>query len=131
MKNRWLMLVLLSIMTGCVVVVIVALWLTPVSGVTKENFDRIEVGMTRAEVEVILGSKAIARIRQRRDIFCFGNFWRDAESGAEAGIEFDAEDHVRGKEWWPGVLDQRTTWERFLDLMPGRPKRLRPVNVVL
>ncbi len=49
--NRWL---LLGLLIACIVGValVVLAWL-PRPGVNKENFDRIEIGMTRVEVEAI------------------------------------------------------------------------------
>jgi hypothetical protein len=49
---------LLVALAGLAVVVaagVIALWPTRPNRVTRENYDRIQIGMTRAEVEAILG----------------------------------------------------------------------------
>jgi hypothetical protein len=49
---------LLVVLAGLAVVVaagVVVLWPRPPSRITRENYDRIRAGMTRAEIETILG----------------------------------------------------------------------------
>jgi hypothetical protein len=67
-KNRWLLLGLLLASIVGVVLLVLAL-LPPSPGVTKVNFDRIEVGMTRAEVEVILGGSWSLVLHFDQDVF--------------------------------------------------------------
>ena len=59
MRRRKLLIVL--VLAGLTVVVVMAgavvLWPQPPSRITRENFDRIKEGMSRAEVEAILGSQ--------------------------------------------------------------------------
>ena len=72
LKYRWLLFGLSLLMAACVVVVALALLLPPQSGVTKENFDRIQIGMTRAEVEQIFGipglGQTVFKAVQNRDV---------------------------------------------------------------
>lgn len=92
--------------------------LPPNPGVTKNNFDRIQEGMTRAEVEAILG-KPVLRFD---NAFSTGtaifrsNHWR-GDDGAEASISFLSEnlmeDKVTQKTWTPSketVFDKLCRW---------------------
>jgi len=54
-KKRWL-LVAACLASLIVVPTVVTALLPPGPGTTKANFDRVEVGMTKAEVEAILGA---------------------------------------------------------------------------
>jgi hypothetical protein len=71
--------------------------LPPSPGVTRANFDRIEKGMTRAEVEEILGEKGdwrwIVQDREEKSEWA----WR-ANDGPEAVINFEM-DCVTEKQW--------------------------------
>ncbi len=57
MQRRTLKWLLAGVAAACVALAaaLAALWAQPPSRITRENFDRIHVGMTRAEVEAILG----------------------------------------------------------------------------
>ena len=93
--------------------------LPPRPGVTKENFDRIEVGMTRAEVEVILGGPAGPAFRRRsRDE------WDSNENDDSVAIRFDNNDRVLEKHWL-GMPDERTAFDKLLDRLPWRKKPSR------
>jgi outer membrane protein assembly factor BamE (lipoprotein component of BamABCDE complex) len=131
LKNRFLLIVLLLVMTACVVVVVLAYVLAPQAGVTKENFDRIEIGMTRAEVQKILGHKTAGYYISRfhADLH---NTWEDEYSDDRARLEFDANDCVTEMHWLPGELpDERTAWEKLLDRLPWRERSRRPKLEVL
>ena len=69
-------------------------------GVTKANFNRIECGMTRAEVEAILGRAA--NMRSEEEPFGVQNgaadIWRNPD-GSGAEIEFGDSDTVVNKDW--------------------------------
>jgi hypothetical protein len=54
MRRRTLLLVLAGL--AVVAAGVVVLWPAPPSRITRENYDRIRVGMSRVEVEAILGS---------------------------------------------------------------------------
>jgi hypothetical protein len=128
------------LMAACVMVGLLALWLPSRSGVTKDNFERIETGMSRADVEKILGGKAddrgdvvLARSGLQIDILGLNppssEGWGNPETGDVALVEFDDAGHVRAKAWWPSNwIDDRTPWEKLLDRLPWREKRF-PVPV--
>lgn len=124
-KRRWLWLGLLVAAIAGVVLTVLAL-LPPRPGITKENFDRIEEGMTRPEVEAILGGPANV------DLMWFPDEWENRATGDLAIIRFDQESRVSSKQWdgWP---DDRTVWQNLLDHIPGRepPPRARPRLITL
>jgi hypothetical protein len=74
--------------------------LPPSTGVTKANFDRIQGGMTLAEVKEIFGRKAdesmryvaYGKVKQETE-----RIWA-ADDGSAAFVEF-RDDCVTGKEW--------------------------------
>ena len=73
------------------VALVVLAMLPPQPGVTKANFDRIEVGMTRVEVDDLFGGKEpLERIDQ-------GWVWA-ADDGSEAYVGF-AGGGVAAKNW--------------------------------
>jgi hypothetical protein len=127
-KNHVLLIGLALLMTACVVTVAVVYLLPPKPGVAKENFDRIEVGMTRAEVEKLFGGKANG-FHRLRPYNPSPDSWEDDETGEGAELEFDANDCVKAMQWFPNDWpDERTVWEKFLDRLPWRerPRRPRP-----
>ncbi len=111
-KNRWL---LLGLLLACIVgvVLLVLALLPPRPGVTKKNFDRIKVGMARAEVEAIFGGPPKG---------LFGMHFQDDASGDSAIITFDDNDLVASMLWGPNLHDDRTLWEKLLDRLPWREK---------
>jgi hypothetical protein len=125
-KTRWLLLgLLLACLVGVALVVLALLPSRP--GITKENFDRIEEGMTRAEVEAIFGGPA-NRANPWPNLANNPNEWEDETSGASAIINFDENNRVSSKQWWPDGPDERTVWQKMLDRLPWRekPPRRRP-----
>jgi hypothetical protein len=76
-KRRWL---LLGLSAGMLLLSVggVLYWLlTPRTSITQENFERIQIGMTAAEVHEILGGPPRNETRQ---IFVEpGNWWRSNE----------------------------------------------------
>jgi hypothetical protein len=92
-------------------------------GVTRENFDRIEIGMTRAEVEAILGPPT--------DFFTGWPFpepnepiWEN-DRADEGQIQFDEDSRVKAKDWHE-MPDDRGVFERLMDLLPWRERPVRP-----
>jgi hypothetical protein len=97
--------------------------LPPIPGVTKANFDRIEVGMTKTEVQAILGSDSqpapfmfggtstmVAALST-----CNAEAWcRD--DGAWARIIFDNADVVISKDWIDSSENTLETIRRWLHL---------------
>src|SRR4051794_959890 len=59
MRKRLLLSAAALVAIACVVLLVLAM-LPPRPGVTKANFDRIEIGMTRSEVEIIFGEPSEA-----------------------------------------------------------------------
>src|SRR5215831_4466375 len=128
-KNRCLLVVLGLLMAACVVVVVYLL--PPQSGVTKGHFDRIEIGMARSEVEKILGKST--QYYRSRFLPAFHNTWEDDDSGDRARLEFDANDCVTAKQWWPNEWpDDRTVWDKLLNGFPWcekTPRTRSPVTI--
>jgi hypothetical protein len=118
-KTRWLLLGLLLASIVGVVLVVLAL-LPPRPGVTKENFDRIQNGMTRAEVAEILGDEP----GRRQDHLAL---WESDDAGDLVLIGFDDADRVHVKNWL-GIPDERTPFEKLLDRLPWR-SRPREVEI--
>jgi hypothetical protein len=67
-------------------------------GVTKANFDRIEYGMKKAEVEEIFGNDGVPMLLGGEEVKG-ERFW-DGEDGLGAHITFSNE-RVDGKFWCP------------------------------
>jgi hypothetical protein len=110
--NRWL---LFGFLLACTVgVALIALAWLPRPGINKQNFDRIEVGMTQAEVEAIFGGPPTWKP--------VGNRAEWANDGAYdcATIDFDEDGRVMRTAWQD--LDERTPFEKFLDRLPWREK---------
>ena len=68
--------------------------LPPSPGVTKANFDRIEIGMTRAEVEEIFGRKGVDNRERDRAVWFSG-----ANDVVTDTVVWFKEDCVVGKVW--------------------------------
>src|SRR5258707_1119920 len=93
MKKKW-WLITAAIVAGCIGLLVgIAALFPPPPAVTKENFDRIEVGMTRAQVEAIFGKPGTP------DAWDGGRSWTwENEVNEEAAIDF-AHDKVAQKRW--------------------------------
>jgi hypothetical protein len=118
MKKKW-WIIAIATLAGCIGLAFVIPALRPSrASLTKENFDRIEIGMSRAEVEAILGPPAAAWLG--------APIW-ESDLADEAIIRFDKENRVKAKHWdeWP---DDRTLLEKVMDQLPWRerPVRQRP-----
>ncbi len=88
--KRLLLLASLPLTVAAILGVVVML--TPRPGVTKANYDRIEIGMKQSEVEAILGKPTV-------DSFGYGwSDWNGPSGGAWACILF-REDIVIQKGW--------------------------------
>ena len=86
------------IVAVCVCVTLAFIATVPNPGVTKENFDRIEIGMTRAEVEEIFGGKGPPS-GGINDGVKTGERWDSEEGKESAFIVFSDNDIVVEKEW--------------------------------
>jgi hypothetical protein len=100
MTKKRLLLIASLPLTIAVILGILAM-LPPSPGVTKANFDRIEKGMTRAEVEEIFGREGQRSFMRRPGL---DGFRWDGEGKTIASIWL-ANDCVSEKEWhvseWP------------------------------
>jgi hypothetical protein len=112
-KKHFLLIVALPLsiaVTLCVLAMI-----PPRPGVTKANYDRIETGMTKAEVEEIFGGKEIdllAAPMKNRSWDVFGRSVWTADDGSEAWISF-GDDCVYQKRWYESAetfLDKLRRW---------------------
>jgi outer membrane protein assembly factor BamE (lipoprotein component of BamABCDE complex) len=119
MKMKWLLIAAAAIAGSVVLAVASILLLRSRSGVTEENFDRIEVGMSSEEVEAILGPPSKRR-----------NGWSSWENDRadEGYVAFDNTNRVTEKAWdaWP---DDRTPLEKVMDQLPWRERKkvTRPI----
>ena len=83
--------------------------LPPTPGVTFANYNRIEVGMTREEVEAVLG-KPNERIDDSA-------IWK-SEAGDVVTIDFDANGDVDCYGWNFERGDERSVLQKMLDRAP-------------
>ena len=108
MRKRWLLAT--ATMAGLVgVVLLVVAMLPPRPGVTKANFDRVEVGMTKTDVEAILGEPPnhqgppIPKVEQGQ----FRLAWKEARGDFLVSVTFNMQQEVVEKQWvhlggwWP------------------------------
>jgi hypothetical protein len=109
-KKRFLLIVSLPLTAVVVLVGVVAL-LPPDDrpGVTKANFDRIQEGMTLAEVEEIFGSDRRGSLEAVSYLIHEEAGWDDwlLDDGSNLSIRF-VDNRVAGKRWLPSN-------ERFFD----------------
>jgi hypothetical protein len=98
-------------MAACAVLFVIAM-LPPRVGVAKANFDRIKVGMTRADVATILGPPVYGY--QECDLAPWVDFWNH-DDGKDACVVEYFED---------GVVD--THWLRNRETMVEKIRRWLP-----
>ena len=110
-KKWWLAIVLLVVLAVLLAIGIPAL-LPPPPGATYANYSRIEKGMTRGEVEALLGEPRVnERIDEHAQIT-----WRN-EDGDRINVDFDKNGLVMGSAW-NGREENRTSLERLRDRVP-------------
>jgi hypothetical protein len=78
---------------ACIVLVLLAIQPSP-PGVTKANFDRIEIGMARADVETILGSSKSIKVRHYEEFYNVKDQWNQG-----AFVWFDEHDKTIKMLW--------------------------------
>jgi SmpA / OmlA family len=96
MKKKWLLVGIAALVVGGGVAVAIPALQPPGPGVTKANFDRIQDGMTRDEVEGILGepvSSSIGRIPPGPNWFQWVT-WKD--QNREIVVAFRLRDEAGG-----------------------------------
>src|ERR1035438_7357980 len=106
------MLVVAILVASIGVALAVLALLPPRPGVTKENYDRIAIGMTYDEVEAILGPPG----ERTEGWVC----WESEDPYIFIMVRFDEEDRVRRKGWEGD--DDRSVWTKLLDHLPWRKK---------
>jgi outer membrane protein assembly factor BamE (lipoprotein component of BamABCDE complex) len=124
-KKRWI--VLAGILAACVCLTLAVLALLPPRpGVTEANVERIEDGMTREEVEALLGGpgvslgsylahwyppspKALAPAKK----YHAGVLWQHPRSNASVIVIFDERERVVRKQW---IASQQTFVEKLYSL---------------
>jgi hypothetical protein len=133
MKKKWWIIAAATI-AGCIgLALIIPALRPPRPGVTKGNFDRIEIGMTRAEVEEILGppTEDFPRGVLALGLGIDGPIWEN-DRGDEAQIRFDENNRVKARDWdeWP---DDRGVFEKLMDQLPwrDRPVMHRPRTYIV
>ena len=89
MRKRWVLTA--GMIAGLVGVVLLVLALLPRPGVTKANFGRIQKGMSKPEIQAILGKHWFGFDHVPERFILVGENWR-ADDGAEAYIEFERRD---------------------------------------
>ena len=101
-KKRLLLIAAIPLVAGAVTLGVLAM-LPPSPGVTKANYDRIEQGMTKAQVEQIFGREG-----KRTE---WGRSW-EADDGSGAFFQF--RDHcVVYREWYEShepITDKLRRW---------------------
>lgn len=128
LKKRWL-----AVLAGTPVCICLGLFLLalvpPEPGVTRANFDRVSMRMTRAEVEILFGGPPNSDAAERPGkhwifyVLCANpgharELWL-GDDGA-AMIEFDEEERVTVKEW---LSERDTLFQRFRDWLGGLIER--------
>ena len=108
-----------AFLTACICLPLgVAAMLPAKLGVSQANLGRVEIGMTLAEVETILGKHG--------EVAKFHGFEWVGDDG-DAWVFFDEDSRVTEKRWHE-FPDERTLSERLLDCLPWRTKTIRRVN---
>ena len=108
MKKKWWI-----ITTACLVVCVglgfaIPAMLPPRSGVSKENFDRLEVGMTHAQVETIMGKPPANTIDGTV-------IWENENTHEAIVVRFDEKESLAVKRFFG---DDRTAIKKLLDRLP-------------
>jgi hypothetical protein len=106
MRGRWLFLVAAALAILAAAAYALFLWLsTPPPGVTVANFQRLQVGMTEAQVQQILGAAG-----KPLDVGALSHVkvWYDAEEDLSIMLTFDDDTRLlSGSLWKSGTLGGR------------------------
>jgi hypothetical protein len=126
MSKKWWLAIAGTFVLAIALAIAIAALLPPTPGVTYANFSRIEKGMTREQVEQLLGRPAT---RERINSFTWRAHERDigglggnrdvwlSESDDHASAFFNQDGQVTDAVWnfWS---DDRTTLEKLRDRLP-------------
>lgn len=122
MNKKWWLLTALLLVLAIGVAIGILVFIPPTPGVTYANYSRIEEGMSRDEVNALLGAP-------RRQGVAGGVFRGDSDgkpglassrwdSGDNAVVvEFDEDGRVVAAAW-NFVVDERSSWEKLRDRLP-------------
>jgi hypothetical protein len=118
-KRKW-WIIATATLAGCIGLAFVIPALLPSQpGVTKENFDRIDIGMTRADVKAILGPGGWEGISGGRGMKERSHiFWVNERAGSDVMVWFDDEDRVELRVWHGD--DDRPALLKLLNYRPWR-----------
>jgi hypothetical protein len=121
MNKKWLAISMIGIVLAGAAFALVVFW-PPTPGVTYANYSRIETGMSREQVNALLGPPR----RQGKGAGMFVNP-EDAEPGIawarwnrgedEVIVQYDEDDRVIACAW-NFIMDQRNGWEKLRDRTP-------------
>ena len=138
MNRKWWIAIGLLVLAALLAIGIPA-FMPPAPGLTYANFSRIDTGMTRAEVVVILGPPSMAILRgdivEDLRIFDDGTeipnsyYWRRTKYG-QAQVHFDKNDRVTDV-YWDGWHDNRNAMEKLRDRLPWIAKEPPKLNNVI
>ncbi len=88
------------------------------SPVTKKNFDRIKDGMTKEDVIFLLGKpdtmRFIGAVNEGTEVWNEGRNPKTS-SGAMIQVDFDGNDRVIGRAWFPPQGDQLNLLGRLIE----------------
>jgi hypothetical protein len=94
------------------------------SGITKENWDRIENGMTKEEVIGLFGVLDTTRFNGREEVWIE---YRDSDAPGADGyiiVEFDSQDRIVNKTWCRPFGPPPTLSERVIRWLSSCRQRL-------
>jgi SmpA / OmlA family len=125
-KKCWFAIVVVFVLAVASAIGIPALW-PPTPGVTYSNFSQLQTGMTREQVEALLGTPNTERSREDWPPIGFPvlnetgwTTWQDGDDFAS--VHFDQENRVT-RMTWNGWADERTAWEKLRDRLPFVAKK--------
>ena len=115
MKRKWRLALVAMAAFVVALVLLIPLFLPPTPAVTYANYSRIEKGMTREQVEQLLGKPM-----QDRGFMQWqpgaSLYWR-TENGDHVEVGFDADGHVECATW-NAEIESRTFLEKLRDRFP-------------
>ena len=114
-RKRLFVIAGILVSAACIVLVAIAM-LPPRPGVTKANFDSIEIGMTKEDVTGILGENVTGPWKIMAVNHTYFSWWgTEGKRPAQANIFFD-DDRVIDKWWFPSNETIAEKFQRWLHL---------------